>query len=402
MQLKHLSLTNFRNFTQLDRDFPLGPTLLIGDNAQGKTSLLEAIYYLAGAVTPHTSSDRELIQFAALQETNPFARLVAEVRRGDRNHRLELRLLLEGGEGDSRGRLRKEILINGVKRRMSELARAINVVMFLPQDLGIVEGSPGRRRRFLDALVAQSDPAYAEALKEYGKALSQRNALLKQMNRHISADQLEIWETQLASHGAVILHSRAQALRDLNALAGPIHRELTRGNKGLTLNHEPSFDPLPRTEGQRGLDLELPLDRSGLSRQQIERGLLQALKEARREEIRRGVTRLGPHRDDVRFHADGVDLHHYGSRGQNRTAVLAAKLAEVNWLRDRSGEWPILLLDEVLAELDADRRRDLLRRVSEVNQAVLTAADREMFTEEFCRQATMWRVQAGTVTPYSD
>lgn len=402
MHLKRLSLTNFRNFSSFDREFPLGPTLLIGANAQGKTSLLEAIYYLAGAATPHTSSDRELIQFAALQETTPFARLVAEVDRGQRDHRIEIRLVIDSVEGQAQGRLRKEILVNGVKRRMSELARAINVVMFLPQDLGIAEGSPGRRRRFLDALISQSEPAYAEALTEYGKALSQRNALLKQMHGRISADQLEVWETQLAAHGSIILHRRSQALRDLNALAGPIHAELTRGRERLAVHYQPSFDPLPEKPSQTAGNPEDPIDRSEVSRQQAEQGLLEALKAARREEIRRGVTRLGPHRDDLRFHADGVDLHLYGSRGQNRTAVLAAKIAEVNWLRQQSGDWPILLLDEVLAELDADRRQDLLSRVNEVNQAVLTAADREMFTEEFCHQATLWRVTAGSVAPYQD
>lgn len=399
MNIQHLSLTNFRNFRRLETDLSLGPTLLIGANAQGKTSLLEAIHYLTGASSPHSSNDRQLINFLAQEEDTTFSRIVGEVHRGDRVHRLEIRLIAE----EPNGRLRKEVLINGVKKRVGELAAAFNSVLFLPQDLDIIEGSPGGRRRFLDGLISQSNPLYTTALTEYGKALSQRNALLKQLfGRGGPGHQLDIWDEKLAEHGAVLLRGRALAIKEIEAMAQPLHRGLTGQEETLRLRYEPAFDPMAGPGGQLDLAMETAVDRTRLSEEQVRQGLLEALQAARQDEIERGVTRIGPHRDDLRFQSDGLDLRLYGSRGQNRTAILATKIAEVSWLRQRTGEWPVLLLDEVLAELDAARRRDLLSRVLEVNQAILTAADRDMFTDEFCRQATMWRVRGGTLGPYEE
>lgn len=401
MQLRHLSLTNFRNFTRLELDLPPGPTLLIGGNAQGKTSLLEALYYLTGASSPHTSSDRQLINFLALEEPNPFSRIVAEIERGDRLHRVEIRLQIEDGRAASDGRLRKEILINGVKRRVADLARAFNAVLFLPRDMAIIEGSPGDRRRLFDAMISQADPVYGQALTEYGKALSQRNALLKQLqDRGPSRGQLEVWDEQLAEHGAVLLRARGLALHELEALANPIHVALTNGREQLRLNYAPSLDPLNNGDDQLDLPLGDPVDRTAVSEAQARQTLLHGLEQARRRDIERGVTRVGPHRDDLRFEVSGVDLQLYGSRGQIRTAILATKIAEVEWLKDRTGEWPVLLLDEVLAELDAQRRDDLLHHVLEVNQAVLTAADQDMFSPDFCQRATLWRVKNGSLRSY--
>lgn len=400
MRLTHLSLSNFRNFIRLERDLPPGPTLLVGDNAQGKTSLLEAIYYLAGAVSPHTTSDRQLINFLALEEPLPVSRLVAEVERDGRPQRLEIRLIVDS---DGEGRLRKEILINGVKRQVSALASVFNAVLFLPQDLQVLEGSPGGRRRYLDAVISQADPRYGQALTDYGKALSQRNALLKNLQEARPDEaQLEVWEAQLAEHGAGLIRARALALHELESLAQPIHRQLTREQESLRLVYAPSYDPLPTPNGQLGFDLETPVDRTTVSAEAIRRGLTDSLRRSRPDDIQRGVTTTGPHRDDFTFMADGLNLQLYGSRGQSRTAMLAAKLAEVEWLHQRTGEWPVLLLDEVLAELDSARRADLLARVEQVHQSVLTAADREMFTDEFCQRATMWRVRAGSLQPAGD
>lgn len=401
MQIRHLSLTNFRNFIRLEVDLTPGPTLLMGANAQGKTSLLEALYYLTGASSPHSTSDRQLINFLALDDPTPVSRIVAEVHRGDRLHRLEIRLVLDEGRGSNDGRLRKEILINGVKRRVVDLASAFNAVLFLPQDVAIVEGSPGARRRFLDAVISQADPLYSQALTEYGKALSQRNALLKQIQeRGTARDQLEIWEQQLAQHGGVLLRGRALALRELEDLARPIHETLTQGREQLRLTYAPSFDPLSQGDGQLDLGLEAPVDRTTIGEEKMRKALLEGFRKARGRDIERGVTRVGPHRDDIRFEATGVDLQLYGSRGQNRTAMLATKIAEVEWLKARTGEWPVLLLDEVLAELDSQRRDELLNRVLQVNQAVLTAADQEMFSEAFRERATLWRIDQGNLSPY--
>jgi DNA replication and repair protein RecF len=399
MQINRLSLTNFRNFARLEVEFPGGPTLLVGANAQGKTSLLEAIYYLTGAGTSHATSDRQLINFLALKESQPFARLVGEVQAHDRLHRLEIRLILENNDSE---RLNKEILINGLNKRQNDLASHFNAVLFLPQDLEIIEGSPSLRRRFMDVTISQADPLYGSALRSYSKVLSQRNALLKGLFEHNgSVDQLSFWDQKLCDLAGDIIRGRILALSEMERQAAPIHDRLTRSKETLRLDYSPSYDPLPEPEAQIGLGLETAVDRTGFSAQAIADGLRQALQDNRREEIQRGVTLIGPHRDDFRFLANGLDLRLYGSRGQIRTAMLSAKLAEVEWIESKVGEPPVVLLDEVLAELDTTRRRDLLESLGRAHQTVLTATDLSMFDPDFVAQATQWNIEGGRLTPVS-
>lgn len=399
MLLQHLSLTNVRNFIRLETEVHSGATLIVGANAQGKTSLLEAVYYLARASSPHAQSDRQLINFLALQETAPFARLVAEFRRADRPQRVEIRLVLEPGNASTEPRLHREVLLNGVRRHVSDLAGGLHAVLFLPQDLRVLEGPPSERRHHLDSSLAQADAAYAEALSEYGKVLAQRNALLKQLGEHGNqASQLTFWDEELAEHGATLIRGRALALAEQDRLAAPIHHDLTRGREALHLEYLPSYDPLPPS-AQLGLPLQAAPDRTVIGRQAIRDGLLHALEEHRPEDLARGSTSMGPHRDDFRFTSNGIDLRAYGSRGQNRTALLALKLAEVEWLHQRTSEWPVLLLDEVLAELDDERRQDLVQRVTALPQAMVTTADPEMFSREFRQHATMWEIAAGALRP---
>lgn len=396
MRVRHLSLTNFRLYARLESTLPAGPLILVGANAQGKTSLLEALFYLATAQSHHAASDRQLINFLALHEAQPFARLVAEVETRRQVLRVEIRLIVEttGGEG----RLRKEILVNGVKKRLSDLAGRVNVVLFLPQDMAIVEGSPSDRRRYLDLALAQVDATYSFALGEYAKVLAQRNALLKQLqDKGGNANQLDFWDERLCEHGGLIMAARIAALAELEAIAAPLHRDLTAGADSLRLAYHPAFDPTAAPEGQLGLPLQVPVHQVGLSAQDIRARLRQKLQAARAEEIARGMTLTGPHRDELRFIAGGVDVGTYGSRGQARTAVLALKLAEMEWMRRRSGEWPILLLDEVLAELDGNRRRDLLGRLNGADQVVLTTTDLGLFPPEFRKLATVWTIQNGAV-----
>ncbi len=403
MHLKHLSLTNFRNFIRLETDFAAGSTILVGGNGQGKTSLLEAIHYLTGAASFHTASDRHLINFLALEEPMPFARLVAEIESQERIQRIEIRIVIESNSESSEGRVRKEVLVNGLKRRMRELASSFTAVLFLPQDLKIIEGTPGNRRRFLDSTLAQADSTYAVALSEYQKVLTQRNALLKKSREdRTPLDQLTFWDEQLCDFAASLIHGRALALRELDQLAAPLHSKLTRNKETLRLDYQPSFDPAPQPDGQLGLPIDTVLDRTGISREEIRKGMLETLMSNRGEELARGVTLQGPHRDDFRPRSNGIDLRLYGSRGQNRTAMLAMKLAEIEWLKQRTGDWPILLLDEVLAELDLERREDLLSHISSVTQSILTTADLSMFTEPFQNQATIWQIDAGTIAPRSE
>lgn len=404
MYLTHLSLTNFRNFARLDVDFPEGVVLLVGANAQGKTSLLEAIYFLATFVSFQAGSDRELINFLAAREPLAVGRIVAEFCRPGSEaiqtrpalHRLEARIIQETQLSNGAPRLRKEILLDGIKLKAGEAVGQFNAVIFLPQTLRVIEGPPDERRRYLNLTLAQVIPHYAAHLANYHRVLSQRNALLKQISeRGGDPTQLDYWDEQLVASGAFLIHARIQAVRDLERLATLRHHELTQGREILRLSYEPAFDPLPKPTKQIALPVDTPLDRTGIPLSKIQQGFLEALQRARGEETSRGVTTIGPHRDELRFLGNGVDLGTYGSRGQARTAVLALKLAEMNWIKEKTGQSPVLLLDEVLAELDTQRRADLLARVTQSEQALLTTTDLDLFPPEFVHRAVLWRVEAG-------
>jgi DNA replication and repair protein RecF len=397
MRLTHLSLTDFRNFTRLDMDVPPGVLLLTGDNAQGKTSLLEAVYYLATFVSFHAESDRQLVNFLAGRAPLAVARIVGEFERGGSNHRIEVRLIQDGSNANGLS-FRKEVLLDGVKRKTSETVGQFNAVLFLPQSTRIIEGAPEERRRYLNLAISQVISSYAPALTDYTRSLTQRNALLKQLNeRGGDPSQLDFWDAQLTQAGARLIHTRIQAVQEIERLAARLHLELSHGAEVLRLSYQPAYDPLPRPERQIALPLDAPVNRAAFSVEQIRQGFLEQLVQRRREEIARGLTTLGPHRDELRFFANGVDLGTYGSRGQVRTAILAIKLAEVSWMKEKTGHWPVLLLDEVLAELDAHRRADLLIRLAECPQSLLTTTDLDLFAPEFVHQATRWQVNAGQI-----
>ncbi len=402
MRLAHLSLTNFRNYTRLEAELPAGPLILVGRNAQGKTSLLESIYYLATANSPQATADRQLIHWLALRnDPRPFLKIVAEVHARQEIRRVEVRIEAEEASAARELRLKKSVFINGLKRRVSDLAGVVNVVLFLPQDMALVEGSPGDRRRYLDNTLCQIDSLYALALNEYQKILSQRNALLKQLQDRggigDAAAQLEFWDSELCRHGATLIAARARAVEEIERCAVAIHRELTEGAEHLRLAYQPAFDPVDPDTPQLAFGLDVPVTRAGLGPEVIAAKLRERLEATRRQEIERGMTLTGPHRDDLRFIASGIDLGVYGSRGQGRTAVLSLKLAELAWLTERAGEPPILLLDEVLAELDPQRRRDLLKRLGGVEQAVMTTTDLSLFDPEFVKRVQVWKVEGGTI-----
>lgn len=401
MQLTRLSLTNYRNFARLDVEVPGRTILLVGANAQGKTSLLEAIYFLATFVSFHAGSDRELVNFVASREPLAVARISAEFYRKDRGgetstHRIEVRIILETNGYNGSSRLRKEILVDGVKRKLGEALGLFNAVIFLPQTMRIIEGSPENRRRYLNLTLAQVIPGYALALVEYNQVITQRNALLKQINeRSADANQLSFWDEQLSIHGARLIYARIHALQELERRATIAHNQLTRGQEVLRFSYLPAYDPLHKPENQYTLSVDEPYDRTGISEDKIRQGLQDALVRLRQNEIQRGVTTIGPHRDEIRFLANRNDLGTYGSRGQIRTAILALKLAEVDWMKEKTGQWPVLLLDEVLAELDTQRRIDLLNQLAESEQTLLTTTDLDLFSEEFINASTLWRIHAG-------
>ncbi len=400
MYLHHLSLTNFRTFSRLDLDASRGTIVLVGDNAQGKTSILEAVYLLATLTSFQAESDRQLIHFIAAREPQPVvvARVQAEYQRGSRRHHMEVRVIQERNGVSGTRRVRKEVLIDGRKHKVSEAVGHFNAVLFLPQMLRVIDGAPKNRRRYLDLALAQVVPDYTATLSTYNRVLSQRNALLKQLNEQPSdPGQLLFWDEQLAALGARLIYARIHAVQELERLAALIHHDLTQGREVLRLNYCPAYDPLPSANGQYALALDDPRDRSGLDVGEIERGFMEKLQALRREEIARGVTTIGPHRDELRFLSNGIDLGTYGSRGQIRTALLAIKLAEVEWMKSKTGQWPVLLLDEVLAELDHHRREDLQARAIACDQVLMTTTDLSLFSDDFLPQARIWEVREGRV-----
>ena len=408
MQINHISLTNFRNFARLDVDVPGGPLLLVGGNAQGKTSLLEAIYYLATFTSFHATSDRQLINFLAIREPLAVARIVGDFSYLDQDsstktsdHRLEVRLIQEPNHTNGITRFRKEILLDGLKQKAGQVVGAFNAVLFLPHMLRVVEGAPQDRRRYLNLAIGQVYPRYAQNLSDYSRSLTQRNALLKQIGERGGGgdpgSQLAYWDEQIAAIGAQIIYTRIQAIQEIEKLAARIHNELTRAGEILRFAYQPSYDPLPRQPLQYALPIDAPVDRTGISLEAIQTGFLECLQDLHREEIARGVTTIGPHRDELRFLSNGIDLGIYGSRGQGRTAVLSLKLAEVIWMKEKTGQWPVLLLDEVLAELDPARRSDLLDRLLASEQSLLTTTDLDLFSENFVKKSKLWQIQGGHV-----
>jgi len=359
--------------------------------------VLEAIYFLAAFTSFQTHTDRQLVNFIEARKSLAVGRLVADYVRGPARHRLEVRLVLEpvGATGQ---RLRKEILLDGIKRPEAEVIGHFNAVIFVAQMTQIIEGGPEARRRYLNLALAQSVPGYARQLNEYGEALTQRNALLKLLaERGGDPAQLDFWDNAISRMGASIIYHRIEAVQQIEKVAARLHRELTHASEVLRLHYQPAYDPLLPPQGQIAMGLSTPVQRNGVSEEEIRRGFLEALQRSRAEEIRRGVTTLGPHRDELRFLANGIDLTDFGSRGQVRTALLALKLAEIEWMKVRTGQWPVLLLDEVMVELDAQRRKDLLASLDSVEQAVLTTTDLHYFDPGFVEKAEVWQVEGGAV-----
>lgn len=404
MQVTHLSLTNFRNYGRLEMDLPDGTTLLYGANAQGKTNLLEAIYYLATTRSPHADHDQQLIHWEALQPEEPIvaARLVADVSTGSGPIQIELRLIKE--QGRRQASFRREALVNRRKVRLMDLLGNLQVVLFLPEDVQIVTGSPAKRRRYLDITLCQSDHDYCRTLSAYNKVLEQRNALLRRIAEFGDGeDVLPVYTDKLIAHGSEIFAKRAAFVSALGDGAQRIHyEELTDGRETLNLKYLPRLTAA-NTGRKDHAGVEEAIAMGDWLLEQSNQGVVeerfqQSLRQAHSAELAAGTTRVGPHRDDWRFWVSGRSLSSFGSRGQQRSSLLALKLAEIQWMETKTGESPVLLMDEVVAELDEVRRSLLLEAVQNAGQAVLTASDPEMFSASFLEQANTMNVKDGQVT----
>jgi DNA replication and repair protein RecF len=403
MYIRSLSLRQFRTFNRLELDLPAGPILLLGGNAQGKTSLLESIAYIATARSPLTNVDQQLIHWNAVEAEMPFAHLKAEIVRHDRTEQLEI-ALERHRTVNGHFRMAKRIKIDQRAVKQADLAGHFNVILFLPEDLTLVNGPPEGRRRHLDDLLFQVSSNYVRAMRVYRTALSRRNAVLRHL-REYGGDpqQLEPLEQTLSSNGVFITTARRRLVDALNIYADRLHQDMTGGTAWLQLQYQPSFDPLQPPAENHQLDiLGAHTDNAGEDVEDYAQHYRSLLAHNRSQEMARGATIIGPHRDEMRFTSNGVDLGIYGSRGQRRTAVLALRFAALRWLEHISGESPVLLLDEVLAELDRERRNYLLDLLGEVEQTILATTDAEMFPDEFRKQSSVFKVTQGIITSVDD
>ncbi|MCK4897425.1 MAG: DNA replication and repair protein RecF, partial [Anaerolineales bacterium] len=283
-------------------------------------------------------------------------------------------------------------------KKVGEVVGEFTAVLFLPQMVEVVEGAPEERRRFINLAMTQVIPGTREVLNDYSQTLSQRNALLKQI-QEFGGDQhqLDYWDEILASKGGELIFGRIHAIQELERFAARNHQELTRGEAVLRISYQPAYDPLPETPGQFALPIDTAVDRSGITLEGIRHGFLERLVAQRDVDIVRGLTTIGPHRDEMRFLENGIDLGTYGSRGQVRTAMLSLKMAEATWMEQKTSQTPVMLLDEALAELDPVRRLDLLERLTDIGQTLLTTTDLKLFSADFIEQATLWNVSQGRI-----
>ena len=404
MYLTHLSLVNFRNYLRLELSLPQQVVILQGGNAQGKSNLLEAIYYLVTTRSPHASPDRQLINWLADEEVLPHARLEGRVQRQDTSCQVAMTLMKEPVGHGQGFRLRRHIELNGVRKRAMQFLGELLVVLFGPRDIDLVDGAPEGRRHFLDIALCQLDTQYCRSLRRYNAALTQRNGLLRRLRQgHGGRGELCVWDEQLASPGAYLIARRWRAVDELDRLGQPFHRKLTGGQERLRLTYAPSFDPLQAPP----LNYQLPLSVEALQSRQGAWSMLEVpaiaaafrvrLSELREQEIQRGMTLVGPQRDDIHFLVNEVDMTIYGSRGQQRTVALSLRLAERALMLEERGDGPILLLDDVMSELDSKRRTALMELLDGNEQAILTTTKWEDYQPHFLARAFCLSVDAGQI-----
>ena len=394
MLLQRLSLTNFRNYARLELNLSTGLSIVQGENAQGKSNLLEAIAYLATSKSSRTSNETELVNWLAQEEPYPYTRLAAEIKKGDRLERIDVTLLPATGNGG----YRKQVRINNVPKRAIDLVGMLLAVLFRPEDVDLVAGVPGERRRYLDIALCQIDRAYCRALSQYNKALEQRNALLRALHPgQQSHAELRFWDEKLAETGSLVISRRQWLIIELEKEASLRHLDLSGGYERLRLRYLPSFDPNQPPSGRSGSEEGVRYD--GLTAEIVYSTFLAHLHAGRRRDLTSGITQIGPHRDDLGFYLGERNLRSFGSRGQQRTAALASKLAEVSIMTQVTGTAPLLLLDDVMSELDANRRAMLLDALTSVPQAIVTTTEWQPFTAALLAGARKLHVHAGQLQP---
>ena len=374
MFLANVSLFDFRNYAELDLGLERSATVFFGGNAQGKTNLLEAVALTALTRSPRTQQAAELVRFG-----QPAARVTCGVQTDAGRDALEVRIIVSPTERGARASRR--FTVNGIQRRSTEMMGALRVVLFWPDDLQLIKGSGDGRRRFLNTLLSQIDAGHAGQLNRYAHLLEQRNALLRAIREgRQSTDGLDYWTTALAESGAAIMVERQRRLLELQPIAAAYHHELSDDRERLELRYRPAGARIG----------EAPQD---LVAQQLKAAMI----DARDEEIARGQTVVGPQRDDVEVWLDDHEARLFASQGQQRSAVLSLKLAELQYLADVTAEQPVLLLDDVMSELDPARRERLLAALQPGPQALITAADLNDLPRSILERAAVFRVERGTI-----
>lgn len=358
MYIKSIELSNFRNYKDLSMEFHPEKNILYGDNAQGKTNILEALYFCGMTKSHKGSKEKEIIR---MNEKEAHIRMYVEKKGVSR--RIDMHLKRNKAKG---------VAIDGIPiRKSSELLGLVNIVFFSPEDLGIIKHGPSERRRFVDVELCQLDKVYFHDLAKYNQVVNQRNNLLKQISIDNSLlSTLDIWDQQLVEYGSKIISRRKQHIEELNEVITPIHEKLSGGREHLTLDYEANTFA-------EDFGMKIAMNR--------ERDLFQK------------VTTIGPHRDDVEFAIADIDIRKYGSQGQQRTAALSLKLAEIEIVKRMVGDLPVLLLDDVLSELDRNRQHYLLDSIKDI-QTIITCTGLEEFIQERIKVNQVYKVTDGTVS----
>lgn len=369
MHIDRLKLTNYRNYESLELEFSPTMNVFIGENAQGKTNVMEAIYVLAMAKSHRTSNDRELIRWE--QE---YGKIEGDVQRKFGHIPFELTISKKG----------KKARVNHLEQnRLSMYVGQMNVVMFAPEDLNIVKGSPQLRRRFLDMEIGQISRVYLHDLVNFQKILKQRNAMLKANRGKLDLQDVmfDIYTEQYIEVAVQIIRKRFYFMELLQKWADPIHHGISRGLETLEIKYSTLKD----------LNSEQTVE-------QMKTIFADQLKDVRRRELERGLTLVGPHRDDLQFFVNGYDIQTYGSQGQQRTTALSLKLAEIELVKQEVGETPILLLDDVLSELDDYRQSHLLSTMQGQVQTFVTTTNITGIDHNTIQQAAIFEVHDGSVS----
>lgn len=369
MILKQLALNQFRNYEHVEMMTNHHVNIIIGPNAQGKTNLLEAIFTLALSKSHRTNKDRELIQWHA-----DYAKLHGTIEKKYGESKLELHISQQG----------KKAKINGLEQsKLSDFIGNLIVVMFAPEDLDIVKGAPGVRRRFLDIEIGQVQPRYVYDLMQYQKVLLQRNNYLRKYagTPSFNHDMMDVWNEQLIDYGSKIIVRRHAFIMKLQQWAEQVHASITNNQEQLLITYNPSFE------------IEDFHDETVVANQ-----FMIKLSQVKESEMKRGLTLLGPHRDDLKFAINDKEVQVYGSQGQQRTTALSLKLAEIQLIHDEIGEYPILLLDDVLSELDSFRQTQLIETFQEKVQTFITTTSIDSVNMAKLDHAHLIHVQEGILS----